>query len=123
MATQIVQDSATQAMTEWCDDQEWARRDDALPVGVWRRLQIVNRALYAINAIAEMLARDRRGKSDAEANEGVIYQGLNVCDAEALEIAMIELGSRAEEVLVEVRDDRYGCCGTSRASSGQEAQL
>jgi hypothetical protein len=117
MASKRVQGRELQAITEWSNDTQWEERDGVLSAGVWRRLATVDRALYASNRIAEMLMRDQRGKQDARLTEGVSYQGLAAIDAEALSLAMVELGNRAEEVLEEVRENEYGCCGTLRAKS------
>lgn len=117
MATSRIQDSKVQAITEWIGDDEWKERDGALSIGVWRRLALVDRSVYASNRIAEMLIRDQRGKSDARDNPEVSYQGLPACEVEALNLAMLELGKRAEETLEEVRQNDRGCCGTPRAQS------
>ncbi len=117
MASRVVHDGELQAVTEWCNDTQWREREPALSVGVWRRLATVDRALYASNRIAEMLIRDQRGKSDARENDDVSYHGLNVCDVEALSLAMVELGDHAERVLGEVRENASGCCGTAEVKS------
>ena len=100
-----------EAATKWCDDLKWQELDGLLSMGVWRRLAAANRALYASNRIAEMLVEDARGKDDARDDDRVIYKGLDGCQVEALRLAMIELGSRAEEYLEKVRDNDHGCCG------------
>lgn len=112
MATQRVQDCELEAITGWCNDMEWHEHDGSLAIGVRNRLATVDRALYASNRIAEMLLRDQRGKNDARQTEGVVYPGISALEVEALSLAMIELGNRAEEVLSEVRENEYGCCGT-----------
>lgn len=106
-----------EGVTKWCDDLKWQKLDGLLRMGVWRRLAVANRALYASNRIAEMLVEDARGKDDARDDDRVIYKGLGSFQVEALRLAMIELGSRAEEALGEVRENEHGCCGTLRAKS------
>lgn len=116
MAIDTVQEGELQALTEWGYDKEWEGLDSLLSLGVWRRLARVDRALYASHKIAEMLIRDQRGKDDAR-DEDVSYKGLNACDVEALRLAVIELGSCAQEALGEVRENKYGCIGTKRANA------
>ena len=101
-----------EAVTKWCDDLKWQELNGLLPMGVWRRLAVVNRALYASNRIAEMLVEDARGKDDARDDDRVVYKGFDSYQVEALRLAMIELGSRAEEALGEVRENEYGRHGT-----------
>jgi hypothetical protein len=110
-ATPEQQKNTLPAITDWSDDKQWEALDGLLPVGVWRRLAVTNRALYASNHIAEMLARDARGKDDAEDNKDIVYDGLSCLDVEALRLAQVELGSRAEECLAEIRDNELGCFG------------
>lgn len=112
MATEILTDSETNsdAITAYYTDERWELRDGALPPGVLRRLAAVDRSLHASSHIAELLVRDARGKRDARENDGVAYAGLSATDAEALEVAMIELNSRATERMEEVRESAHGCC-------------
>jgi hypothetical protein len=114
MATEILQEpevSTYEAITEFCTDAAWNELDGNLPIGVWRRLAVVDRSLYASTHIAEMLVKDARGKRDARDDERVTFEGLSSSAVEALELAMIELNSRANEHLEEVRTNAHGCAG------------
>lgn len=108
-------EGANEAVTKWVDDEQWEALDEQLSVGVWRRLAGVNRALYASNHIAGMLVRDARGKAYAHDIDTVTYDGLDAMDVEALGLALVELGARAETLLAEVRENDHGCCGTAKA--------
>lgn len=100
-----------EANTQWCYDKHWEERDKDLPIGVRNRLAVVDRSIYASNAIARMLVADARGKEDAADDDRVIYKGLDACEVAALRLALIELGDRAEEMLTEVRENANSCCG------------
>lgn len=96
------------ALTQWYDDVQWESLDGHLNPGVWRRLMTAKRSLYAANHIQAMLLADHFGKMDKEDNDAE-FEGLNGCDVEALRIAAIELGERAEQYLTQVQDDDHGC--------------
>lgn len=104
-----------EAFTGWCYDEGWKALDKELPMGVRNRLAIIDRSVYAANAIARMLVTDARGKADARDDNRVIYKGLNNGEVTALQLALLELGDRAEERLEEVRDDMHGCWQSGRA--------
>ena len=105
-----VQAAPEKAITEWCDDMQWEALDGTLPMGVWRRLMRAKRSLYAANAIQKMLLKDQLGKND-QRESGAEFVGLPAHEVEALRIAAIELGDQSEELLTEVQDNKYNCCG------------
>jgi hypothetical protein len=91
------------AITEWCHDLEWERFKEQLPGGTSDLLATVNRSLFASNRIARMLVADARGKRDAMDDDRVTFNSFTVLQVEALELAMVELGARAEECLDSAR--------------------
>jgi hypothetical protein len=58
-----------------------------------------------------MLASHARGTQDSLDNEGIIYKGISAVDAEALQLALIELGRKASDSIGEIRENKHGCCG------------
>ncbi|NYE27319.1 hypothetical protein HDE78_000244 [Rhodanobacter sp. K2T2] len=111
MAAERVQDSQREAITKCCSDMQWKELESVIGIGVQRRLATVDRSLFASNQIMQMLNQDRLGKNDARDEDGVIYQGFSAVEEEALTMAMIELGSCAQEALAQVRDNDSGCWG------------
>ncbi len=93
---------------EWPQDAQWESLGDGqkLHPGAWRRLRTVDRSVYAMNRILELLFKDRMGKHMRD-ESGLAFEGMAPIDAEALEIAAMELGSRVEELLEEVRDGSF----------------
>lgn len=106
-------DVQNDAETQWPDDRAWEALDGKLSPGVWRRLMFAKRSLYAANRIQEMLLEHHLIAEfhDGQPGHHARLKGINV---EALKLAAIELGSRAEELLTEVQDDAFGCCGRRR---------
>ncbi|QDA56027.1 hypothetical protein [Thermomonas aquatica] len=58
-----------------------------------------------------MAYADSNGKSHAEDDETVVHKGLDLFDVDGLNVAAIELLSRARESLEDVRENEHGCCG------------
>jgi len=108
-------DVQNDAETQWPDDRAWEALDGKLSVGVWRRLMFAKRSLYAANRIQEMLLEHHLIEEFHDGKPGR-HARLRGIDVEALKMAAIELGSRAEEPLTEVQDDTLGCCGPKRGS-------
>ena len=93
---------------EWPQDAQWEKLGDErkLTPGAWRRLRSVDRSVYAMNRILELLFKDRLGKYMRD-ESGLKFDGMAPVDAEAFEIAAMELGARAEELLDEVREGGF----------------
>jgi len=104
---------ANEAITEWCIDIEWDEMAQNLPVGVLNRLKIAHRSLYALNCIQNMLFSDRLGKLDRD-DTGATFEGLKGIDVEGLMVAALELGSRSERMLDEVKEGKWIPAGTVR---------
>lgn len=105
-------EQALKANTKHWIKAEWEDQSGIESLGTWRRLACADRSLFAMNHIQGILMKDWLGKLDQD-DSGVEFDGLRPGDVEALMVASIELGARAEQYLYEVRTNTLDCNGTA----------